>query len=547
MHHKTILASLIILAGAGLLSLDLFLHPGEPATFDGPIHITNIAMFQKALTDGDFPVVWADGFANYGLPIPLVSQQIPAYLGALLSLVIHNPVLAFKLLLLLSSVIGGLAMYAFLSLYVTSNSATLGSILYLFTAYRITNLYIRGALPELLASALIPLLLLGINKLLSGKPHGFIWVTLITALLIATHPFIFIISLFMVIPYITYLITLRAKNRLKKIPLLGLAFICALGLDSWYLFPLLLEMKYFVISRNVTQFVFDQFATLSTYLVTKWPYFLKDDVFVRGNRIQFGLMESLILLTGLPFLILKSKKYKYLISWFILPVSLLITFMTLKLAAPLYRFIPYLDGIQFPWRMFSALIILPPLVMALVLDRLPRSPRLNLLILILILSLRIPPAYGKNFILYPQSHYTHTLKNLHFDSLNTIWIGNTTTYPERSQKGAIIEGEGNLATLLNVNSRRLYDLNAVSPVRLADYTFYFPGWHVYIDGKPTEIEFQDVNYRGIITYWVPAGHHQIKVILEPTKVRLAGQYLSLLSLAFVFGLIFMKRKISWLN
>jgi uncharacterized membrane protein len=514
----SLLSALIIAILAMVFSLDLFLHRGEPATFDSPIHITNMVMYQKALMDGDFPVTWADGFANYGLPTPLVSQQFTSYLGAVVNMLAHSPALTFKLLALASALVGGFTMYGFLRLYATPISAVVGTSLFSVTAYRISNLYVRGALPELWAMSLVPFVLWCLHQVGDKKPAAFMLLTFSLTLLLATHPFIFLLSFLITVPYALHL----RLNLLRPCVAVGIS----LGLNAWYLFPLLLELKYFVISRNTTQLVADQFLTFSNYFTESWNYFSKNDVFVRANTIQFGLIETLVLVIGTLFLI----RHRSRLLVFLIPTILVLVCMTTPASFFLYDKLPLLNGIQFPWRMFSILVILPPLVLALVIDSLPYRLPISMIVICLLGIVRFPQVYGKNFTVYPDSHYQKTIKNLHFDSLNTIWTGNTATYAVKDYKGEIIEGSGIIESRIEKNSQRNYTITAQTPVRLVDYTFYFPGWRIYVDGVEVPIEFQDVNYRGVITYLVPAGTHTIRVLFTPTKVRAAGYTISLITL-----------------
>ncbi|MFA6390674.1 MAG: hypothetical protein WCX78_02960, partial [Patescibacteria group bacterium] len=78
-----ILNALIIFIISFLFVLDLFVNKGQPASFDEPTHITNIAMFYKSMKEGQFHVTWTDGFANYGMPIGIIAQQVTSYLGGL--------------------------------------------------------------------------------------------------------------------------------------------------------------------------------------------------------------------------------------------------------------------------------------------------------------------------------------------------------------------------------------------------------------------------------------------------------------------------------
>jgi len=60
--------------------------------------------------------------------------------------------------------------------------------------------------------------------------------------------------------------------------------------------------------------------------------------------------------------------------------------------------------------------------------------------------------------------------------------------------------------------------------RMIDYTFYFPGWKVFVDNKEVPIEFQDPKYRGVITYGVPSGKHTILLKFTNTKNTIISKY-----------------------
>ena len=143
-----------------ILVLDLFINKGTPATFDGPTHLINIALFYDSIIRGQFHVTWTDGFANYGMPLGLMAQQTTSYLGAFFNLIVGNVVLSYNLVLLVGSFLSTLFFYKFLRLYFSPKSSLLGAILFNFTPYRIINIYIRGAIPEYFASVFLPLILI---------------------------------------------------------------------------------------------------------------------------------------------------------------------------------------------------------------------------------------------------------------------------------------------------------------------------------------------------------------------------------------------------
>jgi hypothetical protein len=61
------------------------------------------------------------------------------------------------------------------------------------------------------------------------------------------------------------------------------------------------------------------------------------------------------------------------------------------------------------------------------------------------------------------------------------------------------------------------------------FTFYFPGWHAYVDGREVPIDVSAPD--GFITFWVPSGEHEVLVQFEDTPPRRLGYLLSGLSLA----------------
>jgi len=127
--------------------------------------------------------------------------------------------------------------------------------------------------------------------------------------------------------------------------------------------------------------------------------------------------------------------------------------------------------------------------------------------------------------------------------MTTIWAGRSQDYPERKNQTQIVEGKGEILTETLKNSSRKYTVNAKTPLKLVDRTFYFPGWTVFVDGVKTNIEFQNPDYRGVITYQIPSGKHSIYVVFEDTKVRLLGKILSVVSLVLLFILFFLRKKI----
>ena len=99
---------------------------------------------------------------------------------------------------------------------------------------------------------------------------------------------------------------------------------------------------------------------------------------------------------------------------------------------------------------------------------------------------------------------------------------------------------GGIATVIErsrTTTEHRYTINATIPSQLLENTLFFPGWNVYVDGKKTDIEFQDPNHRGIITFRVDEGIHEVRVVFQNTKIRTYSEYISLASFAICIMLM----------
>ncbi|MEO6509106.1 MAG: 6-pyruvoyl-tetrahydropterin synthase-related protein [Patescibacteria group bacterium] len=543
---------LVILIISICIVLDLFLHKGQPITFDGPTHTATIAQFSEVLKSGDFPVVWADKYANYGYPIGLLVHQIPFYTGAVISFFTGNFIAAFNILLFLSVFLSGLFYYKFLRLYFTPIIALLGTVLFTFAPYRIINIYIRGAMPELFASIFVPLILIGIYNFVKKRSISSICSLIVLFTLLAlTHPFLLIIELFIFIPYLIFVLLtstdFHQKTQIITSVKIFFAFaailVISLALASYYLMPLVLEAKYIVYSLSTSKSTY-QFLNLTNFLDPNWYYFYHGDIFPRGHFIKTGVIEFVSIFLGIGAILYKLifKKIKELsiLEYAVISGLVLLLFLS-SYSFIFYKYISILSEIQFPWRMLSAFIFIPPIIIAYICKDIKNNYLITAIMLLFALQY-IPQLYGKNFTYYENKHYTSTITNLIGREQNTIWVGKTEDYPIKKQKYDIIGGKGKVVKSNVHNSTRAYQVEAQTPIRMVDYTFYFPGWRVYIDKQPVEIEYQDPNYRGVITYNVPSGKHSVELKFQDTKIRTLAKLLSFLTLiSLPFALYFMKK------
>lgn len=534
---------LFILIISGIFCLDLFVRVGRPSAFDAPTHLANIAQFTSALRDGDFPVRWFDGFANYGMPMGVIVQQTTSYLGAVFNLVFNNVVFSYNLVVFVGTFFSLLFLFKFLTFHFTKPAALLGVILFALAPYRIINIYVRGALPEYFAHVFFPLIFIGLSYWIKQREIKGLWIVLAGVVgILLTHPFTIVIGSFLFIPYALYLL-FQKRGHVKGLigvllPLIP-TLLLAVGLVAYYIIPLFVEIKYFYYGRSGQGLLPNQHLTLLNYIGDYWNYFTSHDIDVRGHVIHLGLLELFIIVSGLFFWGSKDRKSRIIPA--LLGVLGILIFFTTQYANGIYTSIPFLGGVQHNWRMFTSIVFIVPIIAAHIVDR-TNSRVLISVIILSVLVMRVPQLYGKNYLLESDAKHYASIENLHGNILNTIWTGPTQDYPTKEMKGEIIEGRGQIVGRTEKNSQRKYTVQADTELRLVDNTFYFPGWRVYVNGGEVPIEFQDMNYRGVITYKVPPGKHTVEVVFTNTKIRLLGNTVTLGSIALLILIFFFNKK-----
>ena len=512
---------LIICISSLIFTFNLFVHAGEPATFDGSTHITTLYQVAEGLKSGEFPVTWLQKFAHYGSPIPLYAHQTTMYFGAVISLFLKDPVLSSKILAFIFSVIGGWGMYLLLRRHTDPLPALVGSILFMFAPYRILNTYVRGALPEFAAQSLAPYLLLSIHMFINSREfRSLVFITIITALLVLTHTFMIVITAPFAILY-----TLAARPTMRQAIILGIAGILGIALAGYYIVPLITEINYFYYGLEPNHYKEGQFLQLKNFLSSTWPYITETDRFTRPHVLLGGLLEGIIVLFSTAYYTLIKRPHNLSLPFVSLLASLIYIILMLPISEPLYQASSFLGNIQHPWRMMAGYSLAVSILAAHILHEV-RARKAQALISIalcsLVMFLAAPQLYAKNYTLYPISHYAFTKENLHGNPMVTLWAGEPEDYPRVKDSIRTIEGSAKIQQLLYENTRREYHIRVDSDARFVSYTFYFPGWHVKSNGREVPIEFQDINYRGLTTFKLPKGDHRVLIEFVPTKKRMLG-------------------------
>lgn len=529
-NTKYILILILILIS--FIPLRAFFHEGIPKTHDIEIHLARYANFNKSfLEDNLFPRWGAYLNKGFGHPTLMFLYPLPNYLSLFTSLLGFSLISGAKILFILGYVLSGLFMFLFLSELFNHSSGFLGTILYLFSPYRFVDIYVRGALPEHLFFTFAPLSLFLFLKYYQNPTRlKLILVSISLAILILVHNacsvlfFPFTFALFLLI----FRITLKKRNRLKLFLTLCLPFIISVILAFFYWYPALVEGKYTL--RNLIinkEFTVTQLASLQKLLIPNWGY--QDPRFENGLSLQLGLINTFIIVLLILFHLFKKIKLSKLAIYLMIVIFLSIYLMT-DFSKFIWQSNSIMYLIHFPWRLLVIIVFAVSILGPAGIDTLKISNRFNnryKILIILMISLasialtfnyQRPASYFNQTDSYFLNEYGGTADN---GESSPIW--STLAIEEKAKQPInIIEGQAVITNIDKRSEKHTYNISVISDrVRIVDNTLYFPGWSFYDNGKnlTSQVEYQDPNYRGLITFWLDQGNHNISLVFQETKVR----------------------------
>ena len=183
-------------------------------------------------------------------------------------------------------------------MFTTDRHPMLDKIIYLFTPYRAVDLYVRGAIGELLSFVFMPLVLgTLVDVIREKKIKNSIFFGLSLALLVLSHNITAIVFLPFVLIFALILIV-NQKEKLLSLISLGKGLVLGLGLSSYYWLPVLLEKKFL---QTGTPFnPIDHFPFIKQLIIPFWGYGASVWGPYDGFSFQIGLVNLFIFIVLLP-------------------------------------------------------------------------------------------------------------------------------------------------------------------------------------------------------------------------------------------------------
>ena len=530
MKKISLLIILIILAVFPVLSL---FHPGLPLTHDGQDHVARIANFYQNLTEGNLIPRWAENLNwGYGHPILEFLYPLPSYIASVFHFAGFSLVDSTKIVFMLGMFLSLPFMYLWLSQFTSKYAAFFGAVLYTYAPYRFVEVYVRGDIGENLAFSFIPLVLFFIYKLYKKTDYKFtILGGLSLAFLILSHNAISLMFMPFILLYSAYLIYL---SKYKKSLIINLSFLIILGfaLSMFFWLPALLEGKYTLRNIVTKGGYVGRFVDLKSIIYGPWSYGITGQF-----TVQFGPFQWLaILLSPVTLFILKKNKEKYLLSILLVLYTLVSIFLMFPVSDFIWSRIILLQNFQFPWRFLAIIVFTSSVFASLFLDSILKKTNVKLVVLVSILIVVAissfywkPKAYQQK----NESFYTGVYEGTTDTGESApIW---SVRFMEKRPKAhlEVIDGNEQIKELNRTTTRHKYQVNVYKNTLFEENTLYFPGWEIKANGVPLNLEFQNMNYRGVMLFHLSKGDYIVEARYKETKLREISDIISFVSLFIV--------------
>ncbi|MBB5064824.1 hypothetical protein [Granulicella mallensis] len=569
----------ILLPLAALLAtLPLLLH-GCSCGHDFGFHLQSWLEAAQQLRHGTLYPHWAWTAAyNAGEPRFVYYPPLSWMLGALLTLLF--PISATPAIYTwIAFTAAGFAMHHLARQYTSPNAALLAAALYMANPYMLFNAFERTAYAELLAAAWIPLLLLAVlrkHPTVQGIaiPVALLWLTNAPAAVMACYMLALLAAVRLIAAY-------RVSKKTfspKPFPLLltiSTGTVLGLALPAFYLVPAAYERRYVQIAMAII------------------PNMRFEDNFLFGHTadVPHNVVLHTISLLAVVLLLLTLGTIAVLLyrapkagcaqearasashqepgtpGPYLALLTVVIVFLLVPISTPLWRYLPDLAFLQFPWRLLTILSAVLVFAIALLLPRGDRSRKPMLIaapVCVLALSLLgitlyrqaceatgLPSATAALFSTHhgvpPTDEYTPN------EADNDVLRSNDPGYwltpnPAAFAPGTIpnpaatdpnFSGELPVEQTVSAQAPRHLVLNLAQPETLVLNLRDFPDWRLTRNGTelPAHLQRDD----GLLAIALPSGPSTIDIAWHYTLDQQLGIAISACALALL-GLTFLRSR-----
>ncbi|SPF32101.1 conserved membrane hypothetical protein [Candidatus Sulfotelmatobacter kueseliae] len=515
-------ASLLGIALAAVAVEIPFFFNGMPSGHDVEFHLYSWLEVLSQWKLGVFFPRWA-AWANLGYGEPRFLFYPPAswMLGSLISAVFPWR-LAAAVYIWSVLVLAGASMFLLVRRWFDRRDAIFAAALYAVNPYHLVVVYWRSAFAELLASCLVPLLLLLVLK---AAEEG--WRVLVPLSLLLAAAWLTNAPAAVMIHYSLALLVLILawQRRSLRLLLIGASAV-ALGacLSAFYLFPAIYEQKWINIAEAISSGSRPQDNFL--FIHTTDP---DHDAF---NRIisWVAVLEIAVVLTAAWAA--KAWRAKNRQLWNALFVwAATSSVLMFPLTALLWKFLPKLVFMQFPWRWLLCLSLMFSIFLTVGVRRWwVRTAICVVTIAIIVVAWqRIQPPWWDNVadLREMQDNMSDGIGYEGVDEYTPVGADPSTIDKDVPQVAVDGAARATIQVLHWGPEFKLFTAEMSAPDQLALHLFRYPAWQAQVNGRVVETAARPDTGQMLVP--VAAGMNRVQVILLRTWDRTVGGWTSLIA------------------
>lgn len=518
-------------------------------------HITWVQHFSRQLAEGIWYPRWLAGTNfGYGSPTFVFYPPLAYYLGSAFKAIGLNTQQAITAIFSFSLWCCGFNFYLYGKRHWGRLAAVVGALALMTTPFVAHNIYFAARMAEIFALLWVPLGLWLTDKALEQYKWRIV-LALFFALFALSHVPTLLLCFIFWVPYT--LAQLFKKPWQAVVTTIGAAFL-GFGLVSFYLLPAILEQK-FVNTEGLKAVLGGFRANL-----VGTPLTINSVFTGRIEKIFFSQLLAIAIFAALGCFLQRREANKLKQTWgwiaFVVVVALMMSYVSL----PIWQASRTLQMVQFPWRIMGLFSLGLGALCSLACNgalkqRLPIKAVFAVVLVGILswnfhygykLSRSLPtinnPGRGKVANL---EHLKIALNEPYTDKLIDVrpyrpLINGGFAAPDPiigQPPVTVVDGEAKVKIDHWGSYERQLQVAVTEPATVRIRTYYYPGWHLFVAGKPQEIK---VPADGTMTLQLPAGSHTVQLRYQWTKAFSVGIILSLVS---VLILLIAATKPVWFN
>jgi len=522
------------------------LRPGWIQSHEGLSYPIRLAQLARCWDDGFWCARWFPDL-NFGQGYPFLCFYAPLVFG--LSGLAHAsgaPLdLALKVPVVVATLLGAAGAYRLVRTATGTPAALGAAALWTYAPYAVRDVYIRGDVAEYLAMAFLPWTGWALVRLAHRRgPADVALLAVAAALTILSHNVLGLLTGGMLV-----LATLAVMPGTERVRAFGTAAAiggaAALLLTAFFWAPALREREFVRIDVLTSghYVVARHFATAAQLLGRGESPGVGQALPMTFEIGWIGLATSLLAPLALRRRDPEGRRLLRLGALYLVAGIV----MSTSLGAPIYRAVPLLAFVQFPWRFLSLVALGVAVLGGVGLEALGagRTERWRRVLAAVVVAASVLLVRG---ILGPKSNPAVPSWAIDPDELREL--PETTTrgeyvprWAETDEPRGFASGVRGTATIVAATRRAgRWDLtvSAATPATIELVDSYYPGWTARVDGEATPVAPSERG--GHVRIEVPAGRHEVLVTLEPTPFRRRAQMVSAVTCLGGFAILMARRR-----